>query len=323
MNDMELNKPETSKDLINYTDTTYGHNEYGNEGNIVRYYLPCDGRTVRTAKDAASNGRYMHMIESYKTRKSSPYYSASLVFAFMPKRMTFRIAFSIGAYDHAKEMAIYAAYLMEKVAYGDNFPKSEYDRKLEQISKLTVDEMEMVNYIAADKLEAIYNIVNNYMRKHELKKNQLVSAMAEQYERIKSEIDKLAYGSHNRIEFNAKNTHSSRKNLHVGNANSLEVGDAWFAEMTVQRKDVSVTTRIKFLSRTYGERTRPLAVYAAYLMEKTVYGTSMPKGEYEAKMLEILKLTTDDRFMVEQRVLTKLRLLLDAVNKVCENMPQS
>lgn len=116
--DMELNKPETSKDLINYTDTTYGHNEYGNEGNIVRYYLPCDGRTVRTAKDAASNGRYIHMIESYKTRKSSPYYSASLVFAFMPKRMAFRIAFSIGAYDHAKEMAIYAAYLMEKVAYG-------------------------------------------------------------------------------------------------------------------------------------------------------------------------------------------------------------
>lgn len=217
---------------------------------------------------------------------------------------------------------------------GDNFPKSEYDRKLEQISKLTVDEMKMVNYIAAEKLESIYVALNDYIRERKLEKKQIeeeiakqyrqiVSAMAEQYERIKSEIDKLAYGSHNRIEFNAKNTHSSRKNLHVGNANSLEVGDAWFAEMTVQRKDVSVTTRIKFLSRTYEERTRPLAVYAAYLMEKTVYGTSMPKGEYESKMLEILKLTTNDRFMVEQRVLPKLRLLLDAVNKVCENMPQS
>ena len=91
--------------------------------------------------------------------------------------------------------------------------------------------------------------------------------------------------------------------------------------MAVQRKDVSVTTRIKFLSRTYGERTRALAVYAAYLMEKTVYGTSIPNGEYEAKMLEILKLCNDDRFMVEQRVLPKLRILLDAVNKVCENMP--
>ena len=216
MNDMELNKPETSKDLIYYTDTAYGYNEYGNEANVVRYYLPCDGRTVRTAKDAAANGRYMHMIESYKTRKSSPYYSASLVFAFMPKRMTFRIAFSISAYDHAKEMAIYAAYLMEKVAYGDNFPKSEYDRKLEQISKLTVDEMNMVNYVTTEKLEAIYNVVNNYMRKHELKKNQLVSEMAEQYEHIKSEIGKLAYGSHNRLEFNVKNTYGYRKNLHVG-----------------------------------------------------------------------------------------------------------
>lgn len=260
----------------------------------------------------------MHIIESYKTRKSSPYYSASLVFTFMPKRTAFRIAFSINAYDNAKEMAIYAAYLMEKVAYGDNFPKSEYDRKLEQISKLTVEEINMVNYIATDKLEAIYNAVNNYMRKHELKKNQLELVMAEQYERIKSSIDKLAYGDHNRLEFNDKNTYGSRKNLHVGNVNSLEVGGAWFAEITVQRKYVNVTTRIKFLSRTYGERARALAVYAAYLMEKTVYGTSIPRGEYEEKMLEILKLTRDDMFMVEQRVLPKLRLLLDAVNKVYE-----
>ena len=50
-----------------------------------------------------------------------------------------------------------------------------------------------------------------------------------------------------------------------------------------------------------------------------MYGTSIPGGEYEAKMLEILKLTRDDMFMVEERVLPKLRSLLDAVNAVYEN----
>lgn len=63
------------------------------------------------------------------------------------------------------------------------------------------------------------------------------------------------------------------------------------------------------------KHAKEMAIYAAYLMEKTVYGTSIPGGEYETKILEILKLTSDERFMVEQRILQKLKRLLDAVNE--------
>jgi hypothetical protein len=281
------------------------------------YHLPCGTKTLRAAKEAAVRGKYMHLIESYATRKSSPHYVACLNLTFVPK--VFRVAFSIDAYDHAKEMAIYAAYLMEKVAYGDNFPQSEYDRKLEQISKLTANEVLVVNDSSADKLETIYKHVNNRMLERELKKNRLVRSMAIEYENIKSEIDDLVCGNHNRLTFIASNKRTSRKYTHVGVTKQFKPDSRWYAELSIQQKDVQLTTRISFLTRTYGASAKPLAIYAAYLMEKTVYGTSIPGGEYEAKMLEILKLTRDDMFMVEKRVLPKLKELFNAVNVVCEN----
>lgn len=292
-------------------------NEDSRDDEEQSYSLPCSSKTFRAAKEAARRGKYMHLIESYKTRKSSPHYVASLNLTFVPK--VFRVAFSIDAYDHAKEMAIYAAYLMEKVAYGDNFPKSEYDRKLEQISKLTAEEVLAVNDASAGKLETIYELVNNRMRERELKKKQLDEAMAEDYERIKSGVEELAYGEHNRLKFHQPRRNSTSEHLHVGVTKQFERDSRWYAEVRVIQKGVNFITRTGFLTRTYGVNTKLLAIYAAYLMEKTVYGTSIPGGEYEAKMLEILKLTRDDMFMVEKRVVPKLKELFNAVNVVCEN----
>lgn len=298
-------------------------NGKGERSENDRYHLPCSGKTLRAVKEAAERGTYTHLVETYKTAKSSPRYVASLVLVFSSLRKSFNVSFSIGTHNHAKEMAIYAAYLMEKVAYGDNFPKSEYDRKLEQIGKLTPEEARCVNESTTDTLEAIYKLVNTYMREQELKKQQLLAiavyADAAQYNVIKSNIDRLAYGNHNRLDFQLKNTYNVRENLHVGTVDSTEFGNAWFAEVSIKKHPANVTVRLKFLSRTHGKKTRALAIYAAYLMEKTVYGTSIPGGEYEAKMLEILKLTRDDMFMVEKRVLPKLKELFNAVNVVCEN----
>lgn len=282
-----------------------------------RYYLPCNGQTFRAVCDAAANGKYTHLVETYKTRTSSPHYLASLKLCFIPK--VFRVAFSIDTYDHAKEMAIYAAYLMEKVTYGDNFPKSEYDRKLEQIGKLTPEEAQHVNDTTAETLEIIYDLVNAYIREQELRKPRLETMAAEQYMTIKSDVEELAYGNHNRLDFKVGGAQNFREILHVGAVDSTEFGNAWFAEVSIKKRPANVTVRLKFLSRTHGEKTRALAIYAAYLMEKTVYGTSIPGGKYEAKMLEILKLTRDDMFMVEKRVLPKLKELFNAVNVVCEN----
>lgn len=265
------------------------------------------------------------MIESYATKKHNAHYIAQLKLNFVPK--SFSMSFNIGKHKHAKEMAIYAAYLMEKVAYGDDVPKSEYERKLKQISKLTVEETDTVNKIATEKLESIYGAVNNYIRERKLEKKQIeaettkqyrqiVSAMAKQYERMKSDIEELAYGDHHRLKFVPTNRPNTRAYLHVGTIDSPDVGNAWFAEISLPKKnDKQLISRIKFLSRTHGEKTKPLTVYAAYLIEKTVYRKSISKDEYESKMLEILKLTSDERFMVEQRILPKLKRLLDAVNE--------
>lgn len=227
-----------------------------------RYYLPCSGKTLRAVKEATERGTYTHLVETCKTAKSSLRYVARLVLVFSSLRKAFNVSFSIGTHNHAKEMAIYAAYLMEKVAYGDNFPKSEYDRKLEQIGKLTPEEARCVNESTTDTLEAIYKLVNTYMRGQELKKQQLLAmavyADAAQYNAIKSNIDRLAYGNHNRLDFQLKNTYNVRENLHVGTVGSAEFGNAWFAEVSIQKHPANVTVRLKFLSRTHGKKRREL-----------------------------------------------------------------
>lgn len=71
----------------------------------------------------------------------------------------FSVQFSISKYCHAKEMAIYAAYLFEKLVYGDNFPESEYARSLDAIKMLSIDEINIVNEKVAGKLEKVYTVL--------------------------------------------------------------------------------------------------------------------------------------------------------------------
>ena len=69
------------------------------------------------------------------------------------------VKFSDIRYANAKAMAVYAAYLFEKLVYGDNFPKTEYNRKLEVIKTLSAKEIEFVNNKVAGKLEKVYTIL--------------------------------------------------------------------------------------------------------------------------------------------------------------------
>lgn len=71
----------------------------------------------------------------------------------------FSVQFSLSKYCHAKEMAIYAAYLFEKLVYGDNFPKNEYERSLDAIKMLSIDEINLVNNKVEEKLEKVYTIL--------------------------------------------------------------------------------------------------------------------------------------------------------------------
>lgn len=109
----------------------YSHNK--NKNTPEQNHLPCGNQLLKTTKNKTNNkhNKYTHVIESYATKKHNAHYIAQLKLNFVPK--SFSMSFNIGAHKHAKEMAIYAAYLMEKVVYGDNVPKSEYDRKLKRL----------------------------------------------------------------------------------------------------------------------------------------------------------------------------------------------
>lgn len=69
------------------------------------------------------------------------------------------VKFSELRYADAKAMAVYAAYLFEKLVYGDNLPKAEYNRKLEVIKTLSTKEIEFVNERVAGKLEKVYTVL--------------------------------------------------------------------------------------------------------------------------------------------------------------------
>ena len=78
----------------------------------------------------------------------------------LPKRNNiFNVTFTEGNYTDARAMAIYSAYLFEKLVYGDNFPKTEYNRKLEVIKTLSTKEIEFVNERVAGKLEKVYTVL--------------------------------------------------------------------------------------------------------------------------------------------------------------------
>lgn len=82
------------------------------------------------------------------------------VLASLPKyRTAFTIDLSDRKYTNAKAMAVYAAYLFEKLAYGDSFPKTEYNRKLDVIKTLSTEDIEFVNEMVAPKLEKVYTIL--------------------------------------------------------------------------------------------------------------------------------------------------------------------
>ena len=69
------------------------------------------------------------------------------------------VKFSELRYADAKAMAVYAAYLFEKLVYGDNLPKAEYNRKLEVIKTLSAKDIEFVNAKVAGKLEKVYAVL--------------------------------------------------------------------------------------------------------------------------------------------------------------------
>ena len=100
------------------------------------------------------------------------------------------VKFSELRYADAKAMAVYAAYLFEKLVYGNNFPKAEYNRKLEVIKTLSAKDIEFVNSKVAGKLEKVYTVLKEMASE---KSNACEPPRTERFKRIEiPERNKLA-----------------------------------------------------------------------------------------------------------------------------------
>lgn len=88
---------------------------------------------------------------------------------------TSKKSFSVSIYSHAKERAIYAAYLFEKEFYGNNFQEEEYARKLEVIKTLSAKDIEFVNSKVAGKLEKVYTVLRELASEKSAKSDEPLS----------------------------------------------------------------------------------------------------------------------------------------------------
>ena len=108
-----------------------------------------------------SKDRYAHVFFS----RTGEYPSWGVNMTLTNQQNVGTVKFSELRYADAKAMAVYAAYLFEKLVYGDNLPKAEYNRKLEVIKTLSAKDIEFVNAKVAGELEKVYTILKEMASK--------------------------------------------------------------------------------------------------------------------------------------------------------------
>lgn len=121
----------------------------------VDYTIKCSKHLLNSAHQKRNTDEFVHV--NHAVLKGG---SRWISVGSLPKRNNiFNVTFTEGNYTDARAMAIYSAYLFEKLVYGDNFPKTEYNRKLEVIKTLSTKEIEFVNERVAGKLEKVYTVL--------------------------------------------------------------------------------------------------------------------------------------------------------------------
>lgn len=240
-----------------------------------------------------------------------------------------RKCFSDSKYTHAKERAIYAAYLFEKEFYGDNFPEEEYARKEEafkvldkaeraevedaigeQLEKLRLARKKIDNYYQsqtlAAKLASGEVIVRPDWKAGSVEESEDVVVEPEPEPESESEPEhitddytiKCSKQLLNLIRLND----SKDRYSHVFCSRTGEY-PSWGVNMTLTNQQ-NVGT-VKFSELRYAD-AKAMAVYAAYLFEKLVYGDNFPKAEYNRKLEVIKTLSAKDIEFVNSKVAGKL-----------------
>lgn len=118
-----------------------------------------------------SKDRYAHVFCS----RTGEYPSWVVNMTLTNQQNVGTVKFSELRYADAKAMAVYAAYLFEKLVYGDNFPKAEYNRKLDVIKTLSAKDIEFVNSKVAGKLEKVYTVLKELASEKSAKSDEPLS----------------------------------------------------------------------------------------------------------------------------------------------------
>ena len=119
------------------------------------YTIKCSKQLLNLIHLNDSKDRYSHVFCS----RTGEYLSWGVNMTLTNQQNVGTVKFSELRYADAKAMAVYAAYLFEKLVYGDNLPKAEYNRKLDVIKTLSTEDIEFVNEMVAPKLEKVYTIL--------------------------------------------------------------------------------------------------------------------------------------------------------------------
>ena len=137
----------------------------------VDYTIKCSKHLLNSAHQKRDTDEFVHV--NHAVLKSG---SKWISVGSLPKRNNiFNVTFTEGNYTDAKAMAIYSAYLFEKLVYGNNFPKTEYNRKLEVIKALSTKEIEFVNKRVAGKLEKVYTVLKELASEKSAKSDEPLS----------------------------------------------------------------------------------------------------------------------------------------------------
>jgi hypothetical protein len=137
----------------------------------VDYTIKCSKHLLNNAHQKHDTDGFVHV--SHTVLKSG---SRWISVGSLPKRNNiFNVTFTEGNYTDARAMAIYSAYLFEKLVYGDNFPKAEYNRKLEVIKTLSAKDIEFVNSKVAGKLEKVYTVLKELTSEKSAKSDEPLS----------------------------------------------------------------------------------------------------------------------------------------------------
>lgn len=241
-------------------------------------------------------------------------------------------------HSYAKERAIYAAYLFEKQFYGDNFPEEEYARKeeackvldkaeraevedaiVEQLEKLRLARKKIDNYYQsqtlAAKLASGEVIVRPDWKMGDIEKSEDAAVEpAPEPEQVANDYTiKCSKQLLNLIHLND----SKDRYSHVFCSRTGEY-PSWGVNMTLTNQQ-NVGT-VKFSELRYAD-AKAMAVYAAYLFEKLVYGDNLPKAEYNRKLDVIKTLSTEDIEFVNEMVVPKLEKVYTILKELASDKP--